>query len=814
MFYERDDYFNKNTSSTGIINLVNVIYDDEFVQIINKLSNSIKSYFKITKKTISELNDNLTNLNNDLLFSKNIINDISSNNLISKNESLPERIESILKIKGKIDNNVNHLDTNLISFFDEAKKLFKEMKTTRLRKKNEIINNIETKNKKNISAKKKFNTININRTLDFNNTSLNISNSKKIRSKSESSNQKNNSMKIKKKFLHHGIILTKSNFDLSLNVIKFLENLVEIQDDILNNSLNLKDKKIKFEIEKKKLREQAKSIINNDTQLKEKFHSLKIKKLYEENNLITLENEKNEKIIENLKKKILKLENKNNKLSNEKGIILDKSYSSVEKGKIFEKIKKKNMKNIQSDNSQSKDEYQKLNQQYNNLSDKFLDTNQKFEKSFIELNKKCRNKENDLSKQIKYERDKNLSLEKMINEKDKIIKELMKLLSELKIKKENHLIKKNLYTNDKINEINLSEHVNYILENSNLKKEIEKLKLKLQNNKNKGVRKNSINSEEKDCLIENLKKQNESLLGKIKMKENEIIKHKNKMNKEKEKNKKTILLKEEMIEKLNNLILTQKNKIISLEKELLESENEKLESIKQDSNLSLLNKINDLQKKYKSEKDYNEILIQTNNNFMEKLNELQDSVNNSALKVSEIEELYSKQSIKIEDFKKSIILSKKIEEGNLNKDIIIKEPQEKNDKIQFNLNQKLENKNNIINEKKSNNDENDKMKTIELNETNNKLINDKLNNSLKENNESKNKNLNELIDKESKINLLTIENLKIKDELSQTNKINEEKENKLNEIKKEKESLLEKINSLLQLNENLNKEIDNQKKKN
>ena len=82
MFYERDDYFNKNTSSTGIINLVNVIYDDEFVQIINKLSNSIKSYFKITKKTISELNDNLTNLNNDVLFSKNIINDISSNNLI------------------------------------------------------------------------------------------------------------------------------------------------------------------------------------------------------------------------------------------------------------------------------------------------------------------------------------------------------------------------------------------------------------------------------------------------------------------------------------------------------------------------------------------------------------------------------------------------------------------------------------------------------------------------------------------------------------------------------------------------------------
>ena len=37
---------------------------------------------------------------------------------------------------------------------------------------------------------------------------------------------------------------------------------------------------------------------------------------------------------------------------------------------------------------------------------------------------------------------------------------------------------------------------------------------------------------------------------------------------------------------------------------------------------------------------------------MEKLNKLQNEVNNSVLKVSEIEELYSKQRIKNEDFKK------------------------------------------------------------------------------------------------------------------------------------------------------------------
>ena len=37
------NHYNSNT----VINLVNIIYDDEFVSLINNLSSSLKDYFKL-----------------------------------------------------------------------------------------------------------------------------------------------------------------------------------------------------------------------------------------------------------------------------------------------------------------------------------------------------------------------------------------------------------------------------------------------------------------------------------------------------------------------------------------------------------------------------------------------------------------------------------------------------------------------------------------------------------------------------------------------------------------------------------------------
>ena len=301
MLEEKDEYFEKNSSSR-LINLVNIVYDDEFVHIINKLSSSIKSYYKMTKNIISDINENLSNLINDSLYIKCIFNEISINNAIPNIETIPMKIESILQKKGNIDNNLNYLDVNLNSFFDDAKRLFKTMKNTRNKKINEVMQNPE---KNESSLNKSNHTIQVSQLrspLFNNNNILNSSNNKK-RIRSSSGKKRSKTLELKKKLINNNIFLTESNYDLALNVIKFLENLVELQEDILNHSLNVKDKKKKFEIEKKRLREQAKSIIENDNKIQEEFHTMRIKQLYEEKINQSKENEKNEKKIQTLQKK-------------------------------------------------------------------------------------------------------------------------------------------------------------------------------------------------------------------------------------------------------------------------------------------------------------------------------------------------------------------------------------------------------------------------------------------------------------------------------------------------------------------------------
>ncbi len=449
MLEEKDEYFEKNSSSR-LINLVNIVYDDEFVHIINKLSSSIKTYFKMAKKTISEINDNLSNLINDSLFIKCIINEISTNNTIPNIESIPMKIESILQKKGNIDNNINYLDVNLNSFFDEAKKLFKTMKNTRNKKINEVINNSGQNQN---SPNKSNHTIQVSQLrspLFNNNNILNNSNNKK-RVRSTSGKKRSKTLELKKKLINKNIFLTESNYDLALNVIKFLENLVELQEDILNHSLNVKDKKKKFEIEKRRLREQAKCIIEKDNKIQEEFHTMSIKQLYDEKINQSKENEKNEKKIQTLQKKILKLEDNNNKLSNDLSYLSDMKNSAFEKGNSIEKMENemKSIKNMYEEqivhNSQLNNENQKLNQQYNSLGEKYLDINQQFEKMNKENNdmkKSLKIKENeliDLNKKIKQLKEKNILNEKHIKEKELSINHLMKNISELKSSKDKNV---------------------------------------------------------------------------------------------------------------------------------------------------------------------------------------------------------------------------------------------------------------------------------------------------------------------------------------------------------------------------------------
>ena len=80
---------------------------------------------------------------------------------------------------------------------------------------------------------------------------------------------------------------------------------------------------------------------------KEEFHTICVKKLYEENSIKAKNIEKKERTIEKLKLENCKLEDINNKLSNDLDYLSEYKFSTIEKGNTIEKMKKdmENMKN-------------------------------------------------------------------------------------------------------------------------------------------------------------------------------------------------------------------------------------------------------------------------------------------------------------------------------------------------------------------------------------------------------------------------------------------------------------------------------------
>ena len=163
---------NHYNSNNTVINLVNIIYDDEFVSLINNLSSSLKDYFKLLKNLMNNIKEIISTLNNQTLYSKCLLNECitlyENNNNIDKLIQLSDRIDIIDNNKKLLNHNVSLIEVNMSSFLDKAKILFKKMKITRNSKINNTIkkqtNNINNINGKNIINKSGNNLeINYNR---------------------------------------------------------------------------------------------------------------------------------------------------------------------------------------------------------------------------------------------------------------------------------------------------------------------------------------------------------------------------------------------------------------------------------------------------------------------------------------------------------------------------------------------------------------------------------------------------------------------------------------------------------------------------
>ena len=112
------------------IDLVNVVYDEEFVSLINSLSKVIKNYYTLTLNIIRDLYNNSLVIDNNSIYSKCLINEINYNTK-EKIKQLEEKIETISNTKKIFEKNILLVHSNLNKFFNDSKQIFQNLKNIR-----------------------------------------------------------------------------------------------------------------------------------------------------------------------------------------------------------------------------------------------------------------------------------------------------------------------------------------------------------------------------------------------------------------------------------------------------------------------------------------------------------------------------------------------------------------------------------------------------------------------------------------------------------------------------------------------------------
>ena len=132
----------KNTHRPAPLNheMHNQIYDVEFVSLINNLNESIKEFYKVSKSNINEANTILLSYEQQAQDILNLMQHIINTSSNEKLEVLFSQIPKVLEVITQMKINASSNNNNLNMFFDDAKILFKSMKSKRKEKLNEINN--------------------------------------------------------------------------------------------------------------------------------------------------------------------------------------------------------------------------------------------------------------------------------------------------------------------------------------------------------------------------------------------------------------------------------------------------------------------------------------------------------------------------------------------------------------------------------------------------------------------------------------------------------------------------------------------------
>ena len=658
--------------------ICNKIYDEEFVTLINSLNESIKEYYKVSKNNIIEANNILDSYQQQAQIINNLIIEINNTSSYEKLDELFDLTRKTLEVIIQMKMNSNSNNKNLGMFFDDAKILFKSMKTKRKEKLIEINNDINKFNNQpsndsymgSFNSENKFNNrsdnsdkynININKNVNNNNEILlkninaiysrvikilnNFSIYNYIISKVdfEESNKYNNLQNSLKKEMENLFIFLKNNLgnqEKSLIQNKSCADINEKKNNIKRSKSRPHDNeleklKIMNESNKKKLFEfnnQLNFYRNKVKELEMKNNSMIIKlknieqaKFGLQNNKQDIYNELNKKDMQilNLQKQLKVFQMNENSLNDQINNLNDQFAQKIneyeyERANLSQTIisQKKTISNLQNNINMKQKELENLKESAFKGNNNNYDFDKKLEIMNMELKEK-QSKINALTQDIKnYQRKEMINQEQIENMNNNIFN------YEKIIKEKDDLINNNYKDNNDIFKIKL--------ENEKLKKQIEELKNSNNNNylQSQKMINGNINSYEMPEMRnqEYITKLNELTQENQELKQTISMINESKTKLEIELSKKTDELEgyKQVIFKLQNKLEKNNDMEEELKKRLDTERNINALNTKTDMNLREQNQSNkNLNKSFEMPKDAN---IQLMNKYLGQLNEAEKKI--------------------------------------------------------------------------------------------------------------------------------------------------------------------------------------------
>ena len=506
--------------------LCNKIYDEEFVSLINSLNESIKEYYKVSRNNIFEANNILKSYEQQAQAILNLMQEMINTSSYDRLEEFFNLIPKTLEVITQMKINSNSNNKNLSMFFDDAKILFKNMKSKRKEKLNDINNDMNRQYAQtpsdsymtNFDTENKFNDI-IDNNNSINNNKLNNNNDLLLKNINAIYSRV---IKILNNFSIYNYIISKVDFEES-NKYNNLQNSLkkEMEDlfiflkknlgNIQGKSLGQNKSSTNINDKMGNLRSKSRPRENKDLEQLKKINESYKKKLFECNNQLNL-----------FRNKIRELEMKNNSMNmkiknfeqNKFGFQnnFNQNNNLMHNPEVYNEINKKDLQivNLQKQLKVFQMNENTLNEQINNLNDQFTQKINEYEYQI-----------GSLSQTISLQKKNLTNLQNNLNVKQKEIENLKGKGNNININNNNFELDKkiemmNLELKEKQNKINaLSQD----LKNYQRKELMNQEQIENMNN-------NIFNYEkiikEKDDLINNNYKDNNEVF-KIKL-ENEKLK--------------------------------------------------------------------------------------------------------------------------------------------------------------------------------------------------------------------------------------------------------------------------------------------------